>query len=461
MKEKEYVPVKKNEEYIVDIIDNGYEGEGIAKIKEFTIFIQGAIKGEKCKILVVKVNKNFAFGKIVKIIEKSNERIVEDCSTYKRCGGCDLRHINYKYTLQMKNNMVENLVNKGLKNKIEICPIIGMANPYHYRNKLQYPLGQNENGEPVIGVFAKRTHKIIPVESCLIQNREAEKVVNYIFELIKCHNIPIYNAEMRKGQLRHIVIKIGIKTNEIMCILVTNEDKINGERQLVEEITKKFPNVKTIVKNINKENTNVILGKKNTILFGNGFILDKLGEYTFKISPRSFYQTNPIQTEILYNKAIEFADLNPTDILCDLYCGIGTIGIFASKFVKTVYGIEIVEDAIEDAKENAKINGIENIEFIAGDVETIFNKMLKDKNISPTAIIVDPPRKGLDNTTINTILDLKVKKMVYISCNPTTMVRDLQLLETEYKIKKIQPVDMFPFTRHVECVAVLQLEQDM
>ena len=451
--------IQKNKEYVVDIIDNGYEGEGIAKIDDFTIFIKGAIKGEKCKILIVKVNKSYAFGKLLEVIEASENRALADCTTYKRCGGCSLRHIKYEETLKIKQDIVQNLVNKTLDKKIEVNNVIGMKHPFYYRNKLQYPVGRDKNKAPVMGVFANRTHEIIPVESCLIQNKEAEKVAKEIFGFIKENDISIYDEKTRRGAIRHIIVKIGVKTDEIMCIIVTNEEKIDKENELVRDITAKFPNVKTIIKNINNKNTNVILGEKNIILYGDGYIFDKLGEYTFKISAKSFYQTNPVQTEVLYNKAIEFAKLDKEDVLCDLYCGIGTIGIFASNKVKQVYGIEIVEEAVEAAKENAKKNNVDNIEFIAGDVEKAFKELIEKHNVQPTAIIVDPPRRGLDKVTINKINELGVKKLVYVSCNPATMVRDLKMLEEKYEVKEIQPVDMFPYTSHVECVAVLELKK--
>lgn len=453
------VPVEKNKEYIVDIIDNGYDGEGIAKIEDFTIFINGAIKNEKCKILIVKVNKSYAFGKLLEVINKSQNRIDSDCKTYKRCGGCSLRHIKYEETLNIKKNMVQNLVDKSLTNKVEVKNVIGMENPIYYRNKLQYPIGRDKNGNPIMGVFANRTHEIIPVENCMIQNQDAEKVAKEVFRFIKENNISIYDEISRKGSIRHIIVKIGLKTEEIMCIIVSNNERIEKENELVETIKSKFPQVKTIIKNINNKNTNVILGDKNIVLYGEGYIYDKLGEYIFKISPMSFYQTNPVQTEILYNKAIEFAKLEKDDILCDLYCGIGTIGIFASNQVKKVYGIEIVEEAVEVAKENAKINNVDNIEFIVGDVEKAFKVLIHEKKIMPNAVIVDPPRRGLDNTTINVIKELNLKKLVYISCNPATMVRDLKMLEEKYDVKEIQPVDMFPYTSHVECVAVLEVKK--
>ncbi len=450
--------IQKNKEYVVDIIDNGYDGEGIAKIDDFTIFIKGAIKGEKCKILIVKVNKSYAFGKLLEVIEDSRNRAHADCTTYKRCGGCNLRHIKYEETLKIKQDIVQNLVNKTLHKKINVNDVIGMKHPFYYRNKLQYPVGRDKNGTPVMGVFANRTHEIIPVDSCLIQNKEAEKVAKEIFGFIKENNISIYDEKTRRGAIRHIIVKIGVKTDEIMCIIVTNEEKIDKENELIKDITAKFLNVKTIIKNINNKNTNIILGDTNIILYGDGYIFDKLGEYTFKISAKSFYQTNPVQTEVLYNKAIEFAKLDKEDVLCDLYCGIGTIGIFASNKVKKVYGIEIVEEAVEAAKENAKINNVDNIEFIAGDVEKAFKELIEKHNVQPSAIIVDPPRRGLDEVTINKMLELEVDRLVYVSCNPATMVRDMKMLEEKYEVKEIQPVDMFPYTSHVEVCALLELK---
>ena len=450
--------IEKNKLYEVEIIDNGTNGEGIAKIDGFTVFVDNALKGEKCKILIVKVNKNFAYGKITEIMEKSKYRIEPDCDTYKRCGGCNLRHINYDYTLKMKQAMVQNLANKSLNEKIEVKQTIGMENPFYYRNKLQYPIGLNKNCKNVMGVFANRTHDIIETDNCKIQNKEAQKVANEFIDILNEKDIVSYDEKKRKGSIRHIIVKIGINTNEIMCILVTNEEKIKDEEYIVERLIKKFPNIKSIIKNINSNNTNVILGEKNVLLYGNEYIKDRLGNFVFKISSKSFYQTNPIQTEILYKKAIEGAKLNKEDILCDLYCGIGTIGIFASQFVKKVYGIEIVEEAIEMAKENAKENCIDNIEFMAGDVENVFEKMLIEKNVSPTVIIVDPPRRGLDENTLNKLLELETKRIVYVSCNPATLMRDVHILEEKYSICEIQPVDMFPFTSHVECVSVLQLK---
>ena len=453
--------IQKNQEYVVDIIDNGFEGEGIAKIDNFTIFIPGTIKGEKVKIIIVKVLSSHGFGKVIEIIEKSPVRQEADCNTYKRCGGCNLRHVKYEETLKMKQNAVQSLVNKTLKNKIKVQETVGMENPLHYRNKAQYPIGINKQGEPVIGVFANRTHEVIPIDNCLIQNKKSEEIAKFIVEFIKEKNISIYDEKTGKGLVRHIVTKVGIKTGEIMCVIVINGHKIPNENELVEKLKTKYPEIKTIVKNINMKNTNVILGQENINLYGNGYIEDILGEYKFKISPLSFYQVNPVQAEKLYNLGVSMAEITKNDVVFDLYCGIGTISLFMSKFAKKVYGIEIVEEAVKMAKENAENNNVSNTEFFAGDVEIILDDLINNKGIKADVVMFDPPRKGLDKKSIENILKIKPKKIVYISCNPATLIRDLADFENEYDIKTIIPVDMFPFTSHVECVAVLKLKQDM
>ena len=449
------IPVSKNKEYVVDIMDNGFEGEGIAKIDNFTIFIPNTIKGERVRIMIVKVLSSHAFGKLIEILKASPVRETEDCQTYKRCGGCQLRHIKYEETLKIKQNAVQSLVNKTLKQKIKVEETLGMENPYHYRNKAQYPLGINKEGKPVMGVFANRTHEIIPIQNCLIQNKQAEEVAKFIFDFIVKNKISIYDEKKQKGLMRHIVTKIGIKTKEIMCILVVNGNEIPQEKELINQVIMHFPNVKTIVKNINKQNTNVILGKENIPIYGDGFIKDKLGEFVFKISPLSFYQVNPIQAQRLYQIGVDAAQITKQDIVFDLYCGIGTISLFMAPFAKSVYGIELVEEAVCAARENVLINKIDNAQFIAGDVEKILDDLINKQKIIPDIVMVDPPRKGLDRKSIDNILRISPKRLVYISCNPATLVRDLSALEGLYEIKRLKPVDMFPFTSHVECVALM------
>lgn len=441
------IPVQKNKEYIVDIIDYGTNGEGIAKIDGFTIFIKNALKGEKCLIHITKVLTTHAFAKLVNVIEKSVNREENiDCLTYKMCGGCTLRHIKYDETLKIKKEKVQNLANKMLKENIEVNDTIGMENPYFYRNKAIYPVSKDKK----IGIYKERSHDIIPIEECKIQTILSQKIAKYVAKNWKS---TIYDEKNNTGVLRNIMIREGFKTNEVMLVLVLSSS-FKKEYLDIQKLLETFKEIKTIVANINDKKTSVILSNINEIIYGSGFIYDNLDEFKFKISPNSFYQVNPVQTIKIYKKAINEANLKKDDVLCDLYCGIGTIGIFASKFVKKVYGIEIVKDAIKDAKENAKINNVQNISFIEGDVESAFNELL-NKNIKPNVVIVDPPRKGLDNKTIENLNNLKLDRLVYISCNPATLMRDLSLLEENYQIKNITPIDNFCYSSHVESVASL------
>ena len=451
--------LKKNDVYEVEIVDNGFQGEGIAKIDNFPVFVDGAIKGEKLEIKILKVQSSFAYGKIMKIIELADSRVESDCKEYTKCGGCNLRHIDYKYTLKIKKAIVENCIYKQLGREVKVEDVIGMDKPLFYRNKLQYPVGLDKDNKPVMGVYSSRTHNIVPVSNCHIQNEKCNKIANDIFEFIKENNISVYDEKNLIGTVRHIVLRIGIKTDEVLVTIVVNDDNFKKEKEFVEYITKKHSNIKSIVKNYNKKNTNVILGNENEIIFGSGYIYDILGDYKFKISPLSFYQVNPIQTEILYNTAIDFVGGNTKkDVALDLYCGIGTIGIFASKHFKKVYGIEIVEQAIEDAKENARINNIENAEFYAGDVEQVLPEILEKIGEKPNVVFVDPPRKGLDSKTIEVLKTLQPQKIIYISCNPATLARDLKKLDEKYNIQRIQPVDQFPYTSHVETIVVCKLK---
>ena len=451
--------LKKNEEYIVQIIDNGFQGEGIAKIDGMAIFVPGGIKDEKVKIKILKVTSKIAYGKILEILERSENRVDElDCKTFSRCGGCILRHVNYDKTLEMKKIAVETTLKKALGREIKINEVLKMDKPYNYRNKLQYPVGIDNNGNPVMGVFAERTHLIIPTKECNIQDVLSQKIANDIFEFIVENNIKVYDEKKLTGSIRHIVIRIGKRTNEVMITLVTNAKNIEKENKLVKYITSKYQEIKTIVKNINSKNTNVILGRENEILYGDGYIYDYLGEFKFKISPMSFYQVNPIQTEKLYSKAVEYAELSGNETVFDLYCGIGTIGIFASKNVKKLYGIETVPEAIEDAMQNAKANNLENAEFFVGDVEKTLPEFIKERNINPDVVFVDPPRKGCDKTALDTLLQIEPKRIVYVSCNPATLARDLKILEEKYDIKEISICDMFPFTHHAEAIAKLDLK---
>ena len=441
--------INKNEKYVVDIIDYGIDGEGIAKIDGFTIFVQNAMRGEKCEILILKVLKTHAFAKIVNIIEKSKYRVEPDCKTYKTCGGCSLRHIDYRETLVIKREKVQNLVNKSLKNRVIVEDTIGMDNVDYYRNKAIYPVCIDENGNKNFGIYSARTHKVVPFEECFIQSEISQQIARYI---IDNYNGTIYDEVNNTGSLRNIMIRFAKNTNQVMVVLVQTNNNVYID---VNALVSKFPNIRIVVININSKNTNVVLSGENHIIYGDGIIEDLLGKYKFVISPNSFYQVNTTQTEVMYNLGIEMAALKKDDIICDLYCGIGTIGIFASEYVSKVYGIEIVDAAVENAKQNAILNNIKNIDFIVGDVEFAFDKLLKEDGVVPNVVFVDPPRRGLDDVTIENLNKLNLDKIVYISCNPATLVRDLAKLEDKYKVEKIVPVDNFCYTSHVESVVLL------
>ena len=449
--------LKKNEEYIVDIVDNGFQGEGIAKIDGKPIFIANGIKGEKLKIKIVKVLSSHAFGKIIDIIKKSEYRKEEDCNTARLCGGCSLRHIDYDFTMEIKKSSVENTMKKALEKSVEVNEVIKMEEPFNYRNKLQYPVGVSEDGKAIMGVYAERSHRIIETRACKIQDKLSQKIANTIYDFLLENKIQVYNEVTLKGSIRHIITRIGKKTNEVMVTLVTNSD-IEKQKELVELLTTKFSEIKTIAKNINTKNTNVILGDRTEIIYGDGYIYDFLGNKKFKISPLSFYQVNPVQTEKLYTKAVEYAELTGEETVFDLYCGIGTIGIFASDNVKKIYGIETIPEAIEDARENAKINGIGNSEFFVGDVEQVLPELIKTRNLSADVAFIDPPRKGCDKVALDTLLEVSPKRIVYVSCNPATLARDIKILEEKYTLQKLAICDMFPFSHHIETVTLLTLK---
>lgn len=443
--------IKKNDDLEVNISDIGYEGEGIAKIDGYTTFIKGGLKGEKVKIKMLKVNKNFGFAKLLEVLEKSDEREEPICNAFGKCGGCNLQHINYEAQLDYKTSMVKNTLKKALGYDVDVEQTIGMGIPYNYRNKAQYPVVDDK-----IGFFAGRTHALIENEKCYIQNEISDKLAKDAFKILKKYNVSSYNEKNGKGCLRHIITRIGVHTGELMLILVTNEKNIKHKDEIVSELIKEYPTLKSIIQNINSKNTNVILGNECITLYGEGYITDILGEYKFKISPLSFYQVNPVQTEVLYNLAKEYANLQGTETVFDLYSGIGTISIFIADSAKKVYGVEIVGPAVLDARENAEINEIRNVEFIQGEAEVVVPQMYKEGK-KADVVFVDPPRKGCDEKLLETIKEMKAEKVVYISCNPATLARDLKYLtDNGYEIKKVQPVDMFPQTSHVENVCLLE-----
>ena len=451
--------VEKNKEYIFDIISQGYEGEGIAKIdNKYPIFIEGALKGEKVKVRIVKVNKNFAYGKLMEVLEASEERVNPPCDIYKRCGGCKLQHASYNAQLDFKWDRVKDCVSKIGKLDPSIVKYpLGMENPWRYRNKVQLPIGLI-NGEVKIGFFAPRSHDIIDMESCLIQDEIGDKVVKLTREWIEKFNIRPYNVDGEydeKGIVRHIMIRRGFTTNEVMVVLVTNGEKLPHKEEFVDLMVKNIPGIKSVIQNINSKKTNVILGLESKTLWGEDTISDYIGDFRFNISPLSFFQVNPTQTEVLYGKALEYANLTGNEEVFDAYCGTGTITLFLSQKAKKVYGVEIIPQAIDNAWINAKENKVENVEFFVGESEVVIPDLI-NKGVKADVVVVDPPRKGCDKKLLDAITNIDAKKIVYVSCDPSTLGRDLKVLEENgYKTLEVQPVDMFPNTSHVENVAKL------
>lgn len=460
---KRNIPVEKNREYNLDIIGTGFEGEGVSKMDDFTVFVPGAMEGESGLIKIVKVNKNFAFGKIINLDKISENRVEPICSIYKHCGGCKVQHYNYKSQLKLKKQRVIDSLKRIGKldiDKIKIEDTIGMDNPYRYRNKIQMPV-RAKNGEIKIGFYKSRTHEVVDVNKCFIQDEQADQIIEIIRNWMKKHNISAYDEESGKGLIRHIMVRKAFKNKELMLVIVTNKDKnIQYIEELIEELTKKISNIKSIIQNINCKKTNVILGEKCITLWGKDTITDYIDKFKFNISPLSFFQVNPVQTEVLYKKALEFADLKGKEIVFDAYCGTGTISLFLSQKAKKVYGVEIIKEAIDNAIDNAKENKVNNAEFFVGKSEDIIPDLI-DKGIKADVVVVDPPRKGCEKSLLEAIATIKPKRIVYISCDPSTLSRDLGILdELGYETKEVQPVDMFPQTSHVECVALMSRVED-
>ena len=454
--------LSKNKDYIVDIVDIGQGGVGIGKYEGFTVFVEGGLIQDKVKVRINKSKKNYAVGDIVEIIEKSPFRVDRICSDdLKDCGGCQIQELDYNKQLELKTNEVKQVISRiGKLENVKIHETIGMQSPCRYRNKAQFPI-QNINGSTAIGFYKKKSHDVIPTDMCVIQHDINDKIIKIIKTYIQAYNVSIYNESTHTGVLRHLVTKVGFTTNEVMVVLVANGTNLPHLNELASVLKENIPGFKTLVLNVNKAKTNVILGKENKVIYGNGKINDYIGDLVFEISPLSFFQVNPVQTEVLYNKALEYAELKENDTVFDIYCGIGSISLFLAQKATKVYGIEIVEDAIKDAKINAKLNNLNNVEFYVGKAEEVVPKMYSEGKTA-NVVVVDPPRKGCDEKVLDTIVSMKPDRVVYVSCNPSTLARDLAYLdERGYKCVEIQPVDMFPHTMHVESCAKIVKKSDL
>lgn len=449
------VPVEKNKTYEIEITGMGYSGEGVGRIENFTVFIPGSIKSEKVQAKISEVKKNFARAKLLKVIEPSPLRVVPMCSAYESCGGCQIQHISYGGQLEFKKQrVVDNIERIGKIDGSIVKDVIGMKNPERYRNKVQLPVGGTCK-DPRIGFYAAGTHDIADINECIIEHEEADKIIGIVRDWIKKYKIEPYDEASGCGTLRHIMVRKGFKTGDIMVVIVTKTNDVKHMDALCDELLSSIKNIKSIVQNINPDKTNVVLGRNNNVLYGSGNITDYVGPFKFNISPLSFFQVNPVQTEVLYNKVMDFAGLTGNETVFDAYCGTGTISLFLSQKAKKVYGVEIVEDAIKNAKVNASVNNVHNVEFICGESEKVIPDMIEN-GIKADVVVVDPPRKGCAEELLSAISSMQPSRIVYVSCDPGTLSRDLAFLESHgYKTIEVQPVDMFPNTAHVECVAMI------
>ena len=497
---------EKNMELELVIEDMAVDGAGIGKVDGVAFFVKDAVIGDRVLIKIMKMKKRYGYGRLLEVLEPSSCRIEPRCEYYRQCGGCQIQAMNYVQQLEFKKKKVrDNLERIGgfsLRDKITsneqgilFHPIIGMEEPFFYRNKAQFPIGTDKDGRIVTGFYAARSHQIIPNRKCYLGVEVNEKILNMVISFMEEYHIPAYNEISGKGLVRHVLVRYGFATKEIMVCLVVNGRKIPHVEKLVERL-KSLTGMTSITLNVNEENTNVILGNEIICLWGQAYITDYIGSIKYQISPLSFYQVNPVQTRKLYETALNYAGLTGTEIVWDLYCGIGTISLFLAQKARHVYGVEVVEDAIADARNNAKCNGIENVTFFVGRAEEVLPEfyekamqqldkkllpgcceelqengqtVLPEENkgnagersegmLHPDVIVVDPPRKGCDEKCLETILKMKPERVVYVSCDPATLARDLKYLcREEYELRQVQPVDMFPQSVHVE--TVVQLSQ--
>ena len=447
---------RKNDLVTLEIEDCGIDGEGIGKADGFTVFVKDAVIGDTVTAKIIKAKKNYGYGRLMEVLKPSPYRVEPKCEFARQCGGCQLQALSYDQQLVFKTNKVKGHLERiGGFTDIPMEPIIGMDELFHYRNKAQFPVGRNKEGKIVTGFYAGRTHNIIENRDCALGVAENKEVLDRVIAHMEKYGIEPYNEATGKGLVRHVLIRYGYFTKEVMVCLILNGNKIPKEELLVKSLCE-IPGMTSITINVNKKHSNVILGEEIRLLWGQEYITDRIGDISYQISPLSFYQVNPMQTQKLYAKALEYADLHGEETVWDLYCGIGTISLFLAQKAKFVRGVEIVPAAIENAKENAKLNGLENTEFFVGKAEEVLPREYKKNGVYADVIVVDPPRKGCDETLLETMVEMNPERIVYVSCDSATLARDLKYLcERGYELRKVCPVDQFGMTVHVETVVLL------
>ena len=434
--------------YCVDISS---EGKGVVKSGKDIVFCDGLFPGEEADIEILYHRAGVHFGKVKKLYKISKDRIQPKCKICTACGGCQYQQIKYEKQLGFKTNRVKNAIKRIAHINAEVRPCIGAKHPYNYRNKIQVPFAKDRKGNVVYGFYKENSHEIIPTKQCIIEDERAASILWDIKELVKQYKIPIYNEDNGKGILRYVLIRTSFHYKELMVVLVTSMMNFPGQRNFVDALLKLHPEITTVVENVNSRHTNVILGNKETVLYGPGFIKDKILDLTFEISASSFFQVNLEQVEILYKTALDLIDIKKNQVVLDAYSGVGTIGLIASKNAKKVISVEIVKDAHRNAIENAKRNNVNNIEFHCGDAGEFIQQFDGDLDV----VIMDPPRKGSDEKFLSTLINKRIPQIIYVSCDPETLARDLEFLSSHYNVNYIQPVDMFPMTAHVETVVGL------
>ena len=451
---------RKNDLVTLEIEDCGIDGEGIGKADGFTVFVKDAVIGDTVTAKIIKAKKNYGYGRLMEVLKPSPYRVEPKCEFARQCGGCQLQALSYDQQLVFKTNKVKGHLERiGGFTDIPMEPIIGMDELFHYRNKAQFPVGRNKEGKIVTGFYAGRTHNIIENRDCALGVAENKEVLDCVIAHMEKYGIEPYNEATGKGLVRHVLIRYGYFTKEVMVCLILNGNKIPKEEQLVKSLCE-IPGMTSITINVNKKHSNVILGEEIRLLWGQEYITDRIGDISYQISPLSFYQVNPMQTQKLYAKALEYADLHGEETVWDLYCGIGTISLFLAQKAKFVRGVEIVPAAIENAKENAKLNGLENTEFFVGKAEEVLPREYKKNGVYADVIVVDPPRKGCDETLLETMIEMNPDRIVYVSCDSATLARDLKYLcERGYELRKVCPVDQFGMTVHVETVVLLSQQK--
>lgn len=453
---------RKNDIVTLDIEDCGVDGEGIGKADGFTVFVKDAVIGDRVTAKIMKAKKNYGYGRLMEILKPSPYRAEPKCAFARQCGGCQLQALSYEQQLAFKEKKVRGHLERiGGFTELPMEPIIGMDEPYHYRNKAQFPVGKNKEGRIITGFYAGRTHTIIENRDCALGVSQNKEVLDQVIAHMEAYGIEPYNEETGKGLVRHILIRYGFFTGEVMVCLVLNGSSIPQKETLIEHLLE-IPGMTSITINVNKKRSNVILGEEIRLLWGKPYITDKIGDISYQISPLSFFQVNPLQTGKLYSKALEYADLHGEETVWDLYCGIGTISLFLAQKAKFVRGVEIIPAAIENANDNARLNGIENVEFFVGKAEEVLPAEYKKNGIYADVIVVDPPRKGCEESLLATMIEMQSKRIVYVSCDSATLARDLKYLcERGYELRKVCPVDQFGGTVHVETVALLTRKKDV